>query len=95
MKPIDPGEEYGRLVVYGADQPEYLPLPSRVTDDGLAAAFTLWELSFDERQAILDGARIGLQILTFGRAMQPVYLAVEGTEGWPYEPPQAAPGGKT
>lgn len=82
MIPVDPGEEFGQLVVYGRDQPEYNPLPSRVDSEG--GSFTLWELSLEERQAILDGARLGLRLLTFGQPLQPVYLAIEGTERWPY-----------
>lgn len=83
MKPIDPGDNYGASRVYGANQPEYAPLPARLDSDG--GTFTLWELSLDERAAILDGARIGLRLLTFGAPLQPVYLAVEGTEAWPYQ----------
>lgn len=83
MKPVDPGERYGREVVYGASQPEYEPLPSRIDNEG--GSFTLWELSEEERRAIIDGGHIGLRVLTFGQPLQPVYLAVEGTEGWPYE----------
>lgn len=83
MHPIDPGEGIGKPVTYGAGQPDYNALVARVDSDG--AIFTLWQLSEAERGAILDGARIGLRILTFGRPLQPVYLAVEGTDGWPYE----------
>lgn len=83
MTPVDPGENYGEFRVYGANQPEYTPLPARLDSDG--ATLTLWNLSLDERAAILDGARIGLRLLTFGNPVQPVYLAVEGTEGWPYQ----------
>ena len=88
MKPVDPGDDYGDLVVYGAHQPEYLSLPSRVFE-GLS--FTLWELSFEERQAILDGARIGLRMMTFGQPLQPVYLAVEGTDDWSTAAPSGHP----
>lgn len=83
MKPIDPGEHIGRLVLYGAGQEEYESLPARVDQEG--ATFTKWSLSPEERQAILDGARVGLRILTFGNPLQPVYLAIEGTDAWPYE----------
>ena len=83
MQPIDPGEQYGAARVYAANQPEYNPLVSRIDAEG--ATFTLWELSEDERRAILDGARIGLRMQTFGGPLQPVYLAVEGTVDWPYD----------
>lgn len=83
MIPIDPGEDIGRLVVYAATQPEYAPLIARVDQEG--GTFTLWTLTLEERQAILDGARIGLRILTFGHPLQPIHLAIEGISDWPYE----------
>lgn len=88
MQPIDPGEDKGELVTYGAGQAEYEPLPSRVglDYDGNVASLTLWQLSEDERRAILDGARLGLRVLTFGRPLQPVYLYIEGTERDPFVP---------
>ena len=82
MNPIDPGEQYGQLKVYGAGQPEYTPLPTRVDDE--SAALSKWELSLEERRALMDGARVCLRHLTFGQALQPVYLFIEGTEGDPY-----------
>jgi len=82
MNPIDPGADYGELRVYGRGQPEYRELAARVdTEQG---TLTKWELSADERKAILDGARVGLRVLTFGQRLQPVYLFIEGTEGDPY-----------
>lgn len=83
MIPVDPGEGIGRLVTYGAGQAEYLPLPARIDHEG--GTFTVWSLSLEERAAILDGARIGLRLLTFGQPLQPIHLAVEGTADWPYE----------
>ena len=82
MKPVDPGEEYGRLVTYGSGQPEYEPLPARVDHEG--GTFTIWELSEDDLAAIRSGARVGLRLLTFGLPLQPLYLAVESTAAWPY-----------
>lgn len=83
MRPIDPGESYGWYTVFGANQPEYLPLPARIDQEG--ATFTIFDLSLDERKAIMDGARIGLRIATYGSPLQPFHVAVEGTEEWPYE----------
>ena len=82
MKPSDPGAEYGESRIYGALQPQYEPLPARVDEE--QGTLTKWELSLDERRAILDGAKVGLRVLTFGQPLQPVYLFVEGTDGDPY-----------
>ena len=37
-----------------------------------------WQLNENERWAILEGATIYLYVWTFGRAMQPINLAVRG-----------------
>lgn len=85
MIPIDPGEELGTLRVYGADQPEYQPLPSRVYPGG-HVVLTKWQLSTDERMAILDGANLFLHVLTFGNPLQPVSLWIEGSADDPFLP---------
>lgn len=83
MIPVDPGEDFGELRVYGAGQEEYHPLVSRVYPGG-HAMLTKWHLSEDDRRAILDGADLYLHIMTFGRALQPVGLWIAGTPDDPY-----------
>lgn len=90
MKPIEPDPYYGRLVTYAANQPEYNPLPARVSDDGLGVVTTRWQLTEDERKALIAGADIQLRVMTFGQALQPVYLWVAGTDP-DEDPPSADP----
>lgn len=85
MIPVDPGEAYGELKVYGAGQPEYHPLVGRVYPGG-HVLLTKWHLDEDERRAILDGADLFLHILTFGYALQPVSLWIEGSPNDPFRP---------
>lgn len=81
MKPVMPGDEFkGDHYVLGVDQPEYEPLPSRITDDG--EVYTLWEFTDEEIALIRDGKRLALRILTFHDALQPVALAVEAAPNW-------------
>ena len=87
MKPIDPGAEYGELRVYGAGQPEYELLVARTVVG--KALLTKWQLSEDDRRAILDGANLMLHILTFGHPLQPVSLWIEGTPDDPLRPEEA------
>lgn len=77
MKPIDPELEGYPTVVFAEDQPEYEPLPAAIVGNAL---YTKWQLTENERRAIMDGARVDLLIWTCGRPLQPVVLQVEGVE---------------
>lgn len=75
MIPIQPQLREGcRLVIFGASQPEYLPLPAVVNDSGLV--MTEWELTPDELQMIFMSGRIKLWIYTGNDPLQPVRLEV-------------------
>lgn len=77
MIPIDPPQECGYPVQFGENQVEYKTLPAR---ESQGVVTTLWELSPAERQAILNGKNLFLEIITFGHSLQPVHLWVEGFE---------------
>lgn len=71
MTPVEPAQRDGaRLVVFAKDQPEYIPLPASVDDDGVV--MTEWAPTDDELQQLLCGGRIRLWIHTFGHPLQPV-----------------------
>lgn len=78
MKPIEVTGIDGRSITYGANQSEYEPLPAVVQSDG--TIWTRWQLSPEERRAILDGAAIELSVMTFGQPIQPLYMRVQGIE---------------
>lgn len=79
MKPVEPHQQPGgRRVVFAADQPQYDPLPAVIDSEGVI--HTRWQLSADERRAVLDGSCLELMVWTFGQALQPVYLRIEGVE---------------
>jgi hypothetical protein len=60
----------GRAITYGADQPEYLPLPA--WRDGRRVV-TRWRLTWRERLAALFGRSLYMEVLTFGQPIQPIY----------------------
>lgn len=70
--------------VWAAHQPQYEPLPSLNGPGG--EVFARWRLSENERRAIMDGANVHLQIWTYGRALQPHMLTVQGVEPEPAPP---------
>jgi hypothetical protein len=64
----------GRRTTLGLGQPEYDPLPARVTEGGIVT--TEWALSDEERRAITAGGHVRLEMLTFNRGFPPVRLTV-------------------
>jgi hypothetical protein len=72
MKPI---EFKGSNVVYGANQPEYQPLPAMKLPDG--TVYTCWELSDEDIQTITKNKCIYFSQLTFNQALQPVMAMAE------------------
>ena len=78
MKPVSPPIPGMNLpeVVFAKDQPEYVPLPAVVVDEG-TRIITRWQLSFRERLRILFKGNLWLSVLTFGKPLQPVLLETE------------------
>lgn len=76
---MSPIEFEQQNVVFAKDQPEYLPLPAHISDEGVVT--TCWELTPDEREVFLQTGIIYLQTLTFKQPLQPVILTVENPLG--------------
>ena len=76
MEPVLPTTG-GEPLVIAKNQPEYIALPARY-ENGVVT--TLWNFSFEERRAIMDGARLVLKISTFGLPLQPLLPYIEGGE---------------
>jgi len=75
MKPIKTKDTN---MTIAKNQPEYLPLPAHVSSDGVVT--TCWEFSFKDKLKALFLGRIYLQILSFGKRIQPVKLTMEKHE---------------
>lgn len=71
MKPI---EFKGQNLVFGANQPEYQPLPALKLHDG--QVITCWQLTDEELEEVIKNKCIYLQQMTFNTPLQPVYLSV-------------------
>jgi hypothetical protein len=61
-------------IIIAKDQPEYLPLPARRSDDG--QVICCWKLSIKERIKLLFTGRVWHIILTFNEPLQPQLLVV-------------------
>ena len=73
----------GANIVYGAKQPEYIPLPAEYRGGKSGEILTCWELTPEELQRIQETGKIWVGVLTFGQPLQPLYLSVEKPE--PYD----------
>lgn len=75
----------GANIVFGANKPEYQPLPAEcVGKPEIGQINTCWELSPDELKQIQETGKIWVSILTFGQPLQPVLVSVDKPE--PYDP---------
>jgi hypothetical protein len=75
---IDPDIPLLEAVVYAKDQPQYLPLPVRRTEDG--EVVSRWKPNWKARIAVLFGADFYLTMLTFNGPLTPIRVAVEKPE---------------
>lgn len=67
----------GANVIFGANQPEYQPLPAESRGNARTGEIlTCWHLSDEERAIIQMTGEIWLSVLTFGQPLQPVLLSV-------------------
>lgn len=75
MQPISPCVADAPEVVFAKDQPQYLALPSVVSNDGIVT--TRWKLSWRERLSILLFGELWHQQLTFHHPPQPIKMGTE------------------
>lgn len=78
MKPASPvirGVDPEKETVYAEDQPEYIPLPTLRTPDGIV--LSRWELSDEELQTVMATRSVYLALHTFNQPLQPIIMAVE------------------
>lgn len=64
---------------YAKDQPEYIPLPSIKTPDGVI--LTRWSVNEEEKRQIVEQGYVYLLVNTFNQKLQPVMLITYVPEG--------------
>ena len=72
MKPVN---FRGNNTVYGGEQPEYQPLPARLSKDEKVVT-TVWELTPEELEEIKVTRRVKIKQGVFGEPLQPLKVAV-------------------
>jgi len=75
MRPI---EFPGCNAIFGADQPEYMPLPAYRSPQGEVTA--CWQLTDDERAEVARTGQVFVTLLSGSRPLTPHYVAVVGPE---------------
>lgn len=78
--PVIKGLEH-KEVVYAKHQPEYIPLRTLVTDDLERRVISRWTLTPEQREAVAKGCDIFLELLTFGKPLQPIRLFLNDGAG--------------
>lgn len=63
-------------VVYAKDQPQYIPLRVLTDASPMKAVISRWTLTEKQRESILNGADIYLELSTFGGPLQPIRMAI-------------------
>lgn len=89
MKPINfPGAN----VIFGKDQPNYLPLPAYHEKASFEAyAVSCWKLSFFERIKILFNGKLWLCMATYQKPLTPCILSVHKKSIFDKELPASSP----
>lgn len=75
---MKPTEFEGADIVFGKNQPEYLPLPAKQINEN--TIMTCWELSDDDIVLLASSKKIWLGIKTFGKPLQPVLLSASRSD---------------
>ena len=66
--------------IYALDQPQYIPLRTLPGENG-HSAISRWELTPEQRKAIVDGADILLEVTHFGGPLAPVRMMILNDRG--------------
>jgi hypothetical protein len=60
---------------YAKDQPEYLPLPARKTEDSVVTS--CWKLRMIERLRVAISGKVYVHVMTFNKPLQPQKVTVK------------------
>lgn len=74
VSPVIPGCSLDE-VVFAQNRPEYIPLPSWKSSDGMVVS--RWRMTWAERLKVLFSGNLWLLQLTFNDPLQPVKLSAE------------------
>ena len=66
--------------VFGANQPEYKPLPVTKFDSQQGEVVSCWKMSWKERLKVLITGEVWVCIMTYNSNLQPQYLATRRQE---------------
>ena len=67
----------GRNAIFGANQPEYLPLYAYRHEDNEGTVSSCWKLSFRERLRVLITGRMYVSLMTFNTPICPQFVSLD------------------
>jgi hypothetical protein len=74
IQPPKPWPKGANLIIYGSQQPEYLPLPALRMGDESGTVRSCWAFGLRDRLRVLFTGRVYLDLMTFGSPIQPQLL---------------------
>lgn len=75
---MEPIKIDGVNIVFGAEQPEYQPMPAiRVGNPRTGQIIVCWKFSPEELKRVQETGVIFVSLLTFGQPLQPVLVSVD------------------
>lgn len=73
--PTERGSLMCQEIIFGATQPQYVPLPALRSADGVVTS--RWRLTWRERVLVLFSGNLWIQQMTCGTKLQPVKLRAD------------------
>ena len=71
-------------IIYAKDQPQYIPLRTLVSAGPDRKVLSRWTFTDKQREAIVKGADVFLELSTFGKPLQPIRMMIaDGSDGLP------------
>jgi len=72
---MEPIKFDGANAIFGANQPEYIPLPAKKRPNG--EVITCWRLSPEEIKRVQETGVVWVCMLTFNQPLQPIMVATD------------------
>lgn len=78
---MEPCKFDGWQIEIAKNQKEYLPIPAHIENSASVVITTCWKSSFWQRVMFLFTGKVYVQLMTFGKPLQPQKLSISNPVG--------------